>query len=299
MAMVEGVRVGAPEPRPGLGTLVIVFSAACFGMVGTMARLAYDGGSNPLTIALLRALAVVAVGGSAVLALRRRFGLPRPALRASLWLAAGTLTVACGFLGSVAFIPVSLSALILYTYPLIVGVLASLSGRESLTAAKAFVLLAAFAGLALALGPTFGALDTRGLGLAALAAIGNAGVVVFAGRALQGRDSLVMNVYTNLWSGLALGLFLFLAGGFALPATSTGWLGAGGTAAFYVGAFLGWFVALRLSSPVRMAVLYNLDAVVNILAGVLILGERLTPLQIAGMLVVLACLVAVAARRGL
>ncbi len=297
MSIAQDTRFGAPGPRRGVGTLVVVFSAACFGMVGTMARLAYDGGSNPLTIALLRVLALVAVGGTAAVLMRRRLALPRPALRASLWLATGTLAVACGFLGSVAYIPVSLSALILYTYPLMVGVLAAAGGRESMTVVKTAILLCAFAGLGLALGPSFAHLDPRGLGLAALAAVGNALVVVFGVPALQGRDTLVMNVYTNLWSGLALALFLLLAGGLALPVTRAGWLGAGGTAAFYVGAFLTWFVALRLSSPVRMAVLYNLDAVVNIVAGVLVLGERLAPVQVAGILVVLACLVLVALRR--
>jgi drug/metabolite transporter (DMT)-like permease len=54
---------------------------------------------------------------------------------------------------------------------------------------------------------------------------------------------------------------------------------------------------MQLISPVRMAVLYNLDAVVNILAGVFILGEVLSRVQVGGILVVLACLVLIALRR--
>jgi drug/metabolite transporter (DMT)-like permease len=289
---------GATEAPPQwVGTLVVVFSASCFGMIGTMARFAYDGGSNPLTIALLRVIALVVTVALALPLLRRRPRLTPGALRATLVMAVATVAGAWGFLGSVAYIPVSLAALVMYTYPLLVGLLAAASGRERMTPAKALILVGAFIGLAFALGPTFGDLDWRGLALAFLAAVCNALMTAFGGRALQGRDTLAMNLATNLWSALALGAFLAIAGGFTLPTTSLGGIGAAGAALLYVGAFLTWFVAMRLTSPVRMAVLYNLDAVINILAGVFILGEVLTPVQVAGILLVLACLVLTALRR--
>jgi drug/metabolite transporter (DMT)-like permease len=297
MTMAEEAAGAAPAPRQWLGTLCVVFSALCFGMMGTAARLAYDGGSNPLTIALLRIGALVVFAGLAIALLRRELRLERAAFRSTLWLGVTTLATAVGFLGSVAFIPVSLTALILYTYPLLVGILASLTGREPMTWSKAAILLGAFVGLALALGPTFSDLDPRGLALAFLAAVANCLTTVFGGRALRDHDILVMNFYTNLWSALALAAFLLLAGGFALPTTGLGQLGASGAALLYIGAFLTWFIAMRLVNPVRMAVLFNLDALVNILAGVFILGEILTTVQVFGMALVLSCLVLMALRR--
>jgi drug/metabolite transporter (DMT)-like permease len=289
---------GAKEaPRQWVGTLVVVFSASCFGMIGTMARFAYLGGSNPLTIALLRVSALVACAGLAIALLRRSVKLTPSAFRTTLLMGAATVAGAWGFLGSVAYIPVSLAALVMYTYPLLVGLLAAASGRESMTLRKAAILVCAFVGLTLALGPTFSALDWRGLALAGLASVCNALMTAFGGRALEGRDTLAMNFATNLWAALAIGAFLALSGGFALPATGMGGIGAAGAALLYVGAFLTWFIAMRLTSPVRMAVLYNLDAVINILAGVFILGEVLTAVQVAGIVLVLGCLVLTALHR--
>jgi drug/metabolite transporter (DMT)-like permease len=293
----EAATAHAPAPRQWLGTLSVVFSALCFGMMGTAARLAYDGGSEPLTLAFLRIGALAVFAGFAIVLLRREWRLSAAAFRSTLWLGATTLATACGFLGAVAFIPVSLTALILYTYPLLVGVLASLTGREPMTAAKVALLLGAFVGLALALGPTFSDLDPRGLALAFLAALANSLTTVFGGPALRGRDLLVMNFYTNLWGALVLAAFLLLAGGFVLPKTDLGALGAAGAALLYIGAFLSWFAAMRLISPVRMAVLFNLDALVNILAGVFLLGESLSAVQVLGIIVVLGCVVVTGARR--
>jgi drug/metabolite transporter (DMT)-like permease len=284
-------------PRRWLGTLVVIFSAICFGLGGPMARLAYDGGSNPLTMTLVRVASIAVVTGPLLIILSRRFWPSSSDLRLSLVLAVGALAVSLGFLMSIAYIPVSLAALVLYTYPLMVGILAALTGREPMTWLKGLILLGAFAGLALALAPGLEDLDLRGLAFAFCAAFANAFIVTFAGRALQGRDSVLINFYTNLWATLAVGAALVIAGGFVLPTTLTGQLGAAAAGLLFVGAFLSWFLAMQLISPVRMAVLYNLDAVVNILAGVFILGEVLSRVQVGGILVVLACLVLIALRR--
>jgi drug/metabolite transporter (DMT)-like permease len=287
----------AQAPRRWLGTLVVVFSAVCFGLGGPMARLAYDGGSNPLTMALVRVLSIAVVAGPLLPLLGRQRRPTRSDLRLSLALAGATICVSLGFLIAISFIPVSLAALVLYTYPLMVGILAALTGREAMTWSKGLILLGAFGGLALALAPGFEDLDLRGLALAFVAAFANSFIVVFGGRAMQGRDTIMINFYTNLWSTLAIGAVLLTGGGFALPGTPTGQVGAAAAGVLYVGAILSWFLAMQLTTPVRMSVLYNLDAVVNILAGVFLLGEVLTVVQVAGILVVLACLILTALGR--
>lgn len=284
-------------PRRGLGTLLILASACCFGVVATLARLAYDAGSNPLTIILLRHLCIVLVVGGIVLALGRSLRLPLAQLRGTLWMGLCLLAMAGGFMGSVAYIPVSLAALILYTNPLLVAVMATLLRREPMTAGKAALLVGAFAGLCLALGPPLSTLHPLGLGLAFLAAVGVSLAYIFGGPLMRSADVFAVNFYTNLWIVLPVGAYLLLAGGFALPTSGLGQLGAAGAIAASVAAIVSWFVVLRLASPVRIAVLFNLDAVVNILAGVFVLDETLDAVQVAGVLVVLACLVAMALRR--
>jgi drug/metabolite transporter (DMT)-like permease len=299
MTAVDGAAPAArrPAPRQGLATLLILFSACCFGVIATFARLAYDGGSNPLTLVLLRHGALVLVVLLLILATRRSLHLSRANLVATLWMGLCLLAMACGFMGAVAYIPVSLAALILYTNPLMVALMATALRREPMTAGKAGLLLGAFIGLCLALGPPLTTLHPVGLGLAFMAAVGVSLAYIFGGPLLRQNDVFAINFYTNLWIVLPVGAYLLLAGGFALPHTALGQFGAAAAIAASVTAIVTWFVSLRLASPVRIAVLFNLDAVVNILAGVFVLHESLDAVQIGGIAVVLTCLVAMALRR--
>lgn len=242
---------------------------------------------------LLRLCTLVFVIGPLLIALRRPGRLTLRAFLATLWMAVTLTMMSLGYLGSVAFIPVSLAALIFYSFPLLVGVIAAAAGRERMTAAKAAGLLVAFVGLALALGPSFATLDWRGVALAFTAALGMGFAVTFGGEAVRGQDTLAMNFYTNLWMLIGLALYLAVAGGIALPATGLGRAGAAGVCLCYVLAFVSWFLAARRIGPVRVAALFNIEPLVSILAAWLLLGERLGPLQLTGAALVLGSVVAV------
>src|SRR5262245_14863609 len=177
----------APEPRlrAGFGVGLAAFSAATFGFGTTFARLAYEGGSDPLTVVVFRTTAFVVIVGLALALLGRLTPLSRRGLLGTLWMAVTLSMVSLGYQSSVAFIPVSLAALLFYGYPLLVGVIAILARRDQMTPGKAAALVAAFLGLALALSPGFGVLDWRGITLALVAAIGMALTVTFGSAAME------------------------------------------------------------------------------------------------------------------
>ncbi len=242
---------------------------------------------------LLRHVLFVALVGTLLLVLRRRCRLSPKALLATLWMAATLAMMSLGYLGSVAFIPVNLAALIFYTNPLLVGMLAAAAGREQMTIAKAAALLVAFIGLSLALGPGFESLDPRGIACALTAALGAALTIAFYGQAMRGQDTLTITFYTNLWTLIGLVVYLAMSGGFALPRTALGAIGTGGVGLCYVVAFLTWFLAGRLAGPVRIAALMNIEPLVSIFAAWLLLGERLAPVQIIGACLVLGSILAI------
>src|SRR3546814_3423835 len=76
-------------------------------------------------------------------------------------IALGQLGITIGYLSAVAYIPVSLAALVFYAYPVLVAGLLPLTGRGGVGWTTAAAFLAAFAGLALALAPSFTTLDPR------------------------------------------------------------------------------------------------------------------------------------------
>jgi len=281
---------GTPASRltAGLGVGLAAFSAATFGFGTTFALLAYRGGSNPVTVVVLRTAAFVIVVGLILMALGRLRRLPRRALIGTFWMAATLAMVSLGYQGSVAFIPVSLAALVFYSFPLLVGLIAVVAGRDRMTAGKAAALLSAFLGLALTLGPEFGALDWRGIALALVAAVGMALTMTFGGEATRNEDALLMAVYTNVWMLIALAVFAAAGRSVALPVTNLGVIGAVGLCTTYVVAYVCWYLALSLVRPVRLAALFNIEPLVTLFVAWLVLGEQLSALQLMGAALVLA-----------
>jgi len=275
-----------------IGSGVVILGATTFGLVTTQSRLAYDGGSNTLTVVLVRATTFALLFGAVLLIRNQRARLTGSGFIATLWMAALLMVMSAGYLGAVAYIPVSLAALIFYTFPFYVAILASLTGREPMTRTKAAALVVAFAGLVLALGPSFDELNWRGIacGLAGALAMGT--TVTFGGPIMRKNDPLVVNVCTNAWMALGLSAYMATTGGFALPTTGLGWFGIVGATLCYLVAFTAWFLSLRLVDPIRVAILFNIEPVVTITAAWIVLGERLGPIQLLGGILVIAAIVA-------
>ncbi len=270
---------------------MIGLSAASFGLITTQSRLAYDGGATPLTLAFVRPIAFVVVFGLLLVVIRRPWRLSRRGVVATLWMSVCLLMMSLGYLGSVYFIPVSLAALIFYTFPFYVALLSTLTGREAMTAAKVWALLAAFGGLALALGPSFTALDWRGVALALTAAVGVGTTIAFGGAVMRANDPLVMNVGINFWMMLVLSAYVLASRSVVFPVTALGTAGLIGATACYLVAFTTWLLGLRIVNPIPAAVLSNIEPLVTIAAAWLILGERLGPLQLLGVALVIAAII--------
>ena len=163
--------------------------------------------------------------------------------------------------------------------------------------AELALLLAAFLGLALALGVTFEQLDPRGVALVAGGALGIASSFVWMSRALGREDTMAVTFHMAL-SGCAIALAATLGlGALSLPGPELlAWLALAGVLAGFAAGFLGMFKGVSLIGPVRAATIMNLEPVATIGLAALILGERLTPLQLAGAAVVILA-VALSQRR--
>jgi drug/metabolite transporter (DMT)-like permease len=281
--------VRADRSRLWAGSALAAGSAVAFGLGTTFGRIAYDGGSNPLTVAAFRVACFVLLIGPLQLG-RGRLRIDGPSLRASLWMGACLLVVGLGYLGSVSFIPVGLSALVYYSYPLLVGLIAATAGRERLGWGRLAALLVAFGGLALALGAELSVLDWRGIACVGAAAVSTAILNSFADPALRDRDPLLINLYVNVWIALALLALLAARGGAALPGTA---LGLAGLCLSYIAAFVAWFFAARMIGAVELSALLNIEPLVTIAAASLLLGERLGGRQIAGAVLVLGAVATV------
>ncbi|MEX0922951.1 MAG: DMT family transporter [Rhodovibrionaceae bacterium] len=277
-----------PAAAATTGVIVVLLAASSLAPLTTFARLAYDSGATPTAVLLARyacaSLALLVL----LLVLRRPLLPPRWATANVLGAAFSWFIASNCYLAAVNFIPVSLAALIFYTFPLMVAVLARFTEGARIGRLGQLAFLAAFAGLALALGPSFQGLDWRGIVFALAGAAGSAGALLFTGRLGTRIDGFGLTFWTNAFSLPGMIVLILLTGSWALPSLPEGWLPFAGGAVCYVVAINLMFLGTRLAGAAKSSMILNLEPVITIGVAAALLGERLTPLQFVGAALVVA-----------
>ncbi|MEZ5830382.1 MAG: DMT family transporter [Dongiaceae bacterium] len=270
-----------------LGLGVTLLAALFVSLVTTFARITYDSGSNPATQVFLRSLCMMLVLGALHLTMRRGLLLPRKTVVTTIGFGICILAMSFGYLSSVFYISVSLAVLLLYTYPLMVGIASPLLGRERMTWTQVLCLIGAFAGLVVASSNKLGTLDWRGIAFALAAAGGIAMIALFGGAAMARAHPFIMNAWMNFWVVVAVGFYLIVSGGLQLPQTSVGWLATLAVCVCYTLGILFLFLGLMLISPAQSALTMNLEPLFSTLAAILLLHEDVSSRQWIGMLMLL------------
>lgn len=290
------------ERKPALGAALALAAACAFGAITTLAALSYTQGATPATVVTLRFTLGTLAFAALCLAWRRPLLLPRGERTAGWLTGLFWFLASAGYLGSVDFIPVSLAALIFFTFPILTALGEAALERRRPRPAELALLLLAFAGLALSIGPSFRSLDPRGLALVAGGAACAAGLFLSMRSVVVRHDPITVLVALNLSASLLSGLALLTVGGWALPRLEgagawTGWTALSvATLAYFLAIFL-QSGSVRHAGPSRSALFFNLEPVVSILAAALLLGERLSLQQAAGAALVLAALLLAGRRR--
>jgi drug/metabolite transporter (DMT)-like permease len=253
------------------GLSLVALSTLAYSVLPILGKLAYAAGVRPLPL-----LAWRYVIAAALIAMLERG--PRPPLRerVRLW-AIGSVFV----LNSIAYfraleeIPASVIALVLYTYPVIVLLLAALAGVER------------FTGRAL-LAPKGAPLPLSGIAWALAAALVYASYIVLSSRFGAGVPARVLALHLAQAAAVlcvALGL---AGGGLALPIDWRGLMAVAGIGVVStVVAMTAFLAGMALVGPTRASVLSSLEVVVTLALAHVLLGERLSPWQWAGAALIL------------
>lgn len=286
------------------GSLALILAATGFGMLGPIARLAYEAGFEPMAFVAWRAtfglLAIVAI----ILAQTRR-GIPvadpRGLHRRDL---AGLVLIAVTGLGVnistfVAFdlTTVALVLLAFYTYPALVAVVAFALGHERLDGARLLALGLALGGMVLVvlggLDPARGGVGFNPIGvLLGLAAAASQTVFVTVSR---GRFAAVSSEQAMAWVLLLIAAATIpLAGVLGDPldvpfhdgralglALLAGILGAGLPSVLFL-------VGIRAIGGTRAGILMLIEPLVGVTLAALLLHEALLPIQVVGGAAILA-----------
>jgi drug/metabolite transporter (DMT)-like permease len=279
------------------GALLCLMSAACFGTLGVFGKLAGDAGANISSLLLVRfGLAAVAfwmvlrvTGGWA--GLRR---LPRRVVLIGLGLgAAGYSLQSTLFFAAIERLDVSLVSLLLYTYPAFVTVAALALGRATPSLRIGVALVVASAGLALVLlAAGTGVFDLTGALLALAASVTYTTYILISDRIIGALDPLALStlVLTGATASFAVAGVATGSLDFALGADAWLWLVLIALVSTVV-AVSAFFAGLRRVGPSEAAILSTFEPVVTVVLAFLVLGERLTPAQLAGGALVLGAVI--------
>ena len=278
--------------RTWLGVVVALAAAAGYAFANTSASVAYRGGSDPMTVAATRFL----VPTLALVVWLRLSGvsLLLPKRDAFLAIVLGFLTALYNWalLRSFSVLPFALAVLIFYLFPLIAAVIAAVFGFEKFSWKIGAAIALALVGLALALDVGGGAgFNAFGITLAFLAAVGLAVVIVISSRVIGGGDARPPTLYMAAGAAVLLLIVAAGSGDFVLPQTSSGWIGFTASTTLYGFAMIAFFIAVSIIGPVRASLLSYADAVISAGLGVVVLGQALTMVQVAGIALVIVALV--------
>jgi len=270
-----------------------VVSAVCYGAALPLSRLAYDHGSNPLTILTLRFLAIAVIMSVWLLVTRTSLAVSRRGLLASALVGVCFVSVSGGTLASVSYIPVNLAVLVFYTYPMLTLLVVSATERRRPSAAEMTAVGLALVGVGLAMQVSFENLNAIGVAFAFLAAVGAATTFIVAARALPELGTKRMSWYACSVAFLGGAAMTLGFDAVALPETAFGIGLLAGIMTIFTIAVLAMFVSVKLIGPVRAATLLCLEPVTAIFVAVLVLSEHLETAQwIGAALVAVAMLIA-------
>lgn len=270
------------------GALMLLGSAACFGLNIPFARMAAALGVPGPGLVVFRVAVMLAL--LAALAMFGRMSLRVPPRERMQLLALALVSALLGlaYISSVSFIPVGIAVLIFYTFPLLIVAATPFVDGARLTVWQLVACLTAFAGIALAIGPSLGALDWRGLALAGLASCAGVAQFFLASRAPGGGG-----IITIFWIHAAiLPVAIAVAAAFGGAAQAANFQAAATpvvwTTLFYLVGVALQFRGLGKSTAAAAGLIYCLEPIVAVSFAAWLLGERLEPPQYLGGALVLA-----------
>ncbi len=299
----------ASRPVPLLGFLTVLASAALFGTLGPLSRLAYDLGVEPAAWVAWRgligfltlALVIAWRARSGAMAVMRPGQLSRHA-KVTLLLAAlmGFTLNLCMFF---AFdrITIALALLCFYTYPAMVAVVNVALGRERMDASRIVALGLALLGMvavvASQLDPAAGIrLDAIGIGLALGAAVSQMVYVVVSRdgyREVPTEQAIAVVMAVTVVGASLVAIVAGSAGSLVPPLGAPGLLPLMLFTGIFAAALpsLGFLAGIRAIGGLRAGILMLFEPVVGVALAAWLLDESLAPIQVVGAIAILAAAV--------
>jgi len=268
----------------------VLTAAVMFTVSDVFGKLALEGGADVLSLLSFRSIL-----GVGLVFIWLRLGEPAVALSPNAkWisLALGVLLTANLFslFKAIELIPVSIAILTYFVYPLLTGIIGAMTGVDRLTARGSVSALTAFFGLALIIGANPAGLAALGLVAAVVGALCRSIMLLISRATLRGADARLVTWYT-LWSSMLVFVALsVLRWTWHWPHGVSGWVAFVGIGFTTTAAIFALYVSTQRIGPFRTALFMNLEPLMTAVLSAVVLGDRITPLQVLGGVTMIAAL---------
>ena len=273
-----------------MGLAAAVFSALFFGFSPALAKLAYQGGSNPLTMTFTRSLLalpfLILLAGLSKVSLKLRKEEVLPVLLVSLF---GAFATTLLLYSSYAYMAVGMATVLHYLFPVLVMLGGLLFFGEKTNKMKTLALLLGFSGVLTFVG-SGGQLAWQGILLAVVSAFTYAGLMIGMERTvIKKMPVLKMAVYSNALACLASLLIGLSNSSLSLKMTGTAWLISLLVALMVaVGAFTLLNLAVVKSGATTTAIVAMLEPLTSVFMGAILLKEKVSPLNLLGFVLIMS-----------
>lgn len=274
-----------------------LMAAVSFSLADMLGKVVLNNGADVLTLTMFRGVLILGFM-VAWLSIDRPPVAHTPRQR---WIALGVgvlfAGIVFGLFKAMQFIPVPITILIYFVYPLLTGLIGALLGIDEVTWRGATAAIVAFFGLALTVGAEPGGIAPAGLALAAGAACCRTAFLLISRALLQGADPRLTTWYSFVSSTAIFAAISLATWNWNGPQNAAGWLAFAIVTVSTVVAVLTLFVSISRIGPFRSALIMNLEPLLVTILSVPLLGEALAPLQALGGAIMLGALFAFQLRR--
>ena len=252
-----------------------------------LGRLAFDGGTTPLSVAFFRSLLSVIAMGTICICMGISLRLPRSALISMLFLGCLFSHMAFGNVGSTKYIPISLAALLFFIYPPVVAILNHAIAKKWPSLIKTISITVAFLGLAVMLGVDLNKLDLRGVIIGITAGIACAVNIIWVARKVPRVHPFIIVFYQSAIASLIIGALAWYLDELRLPDETGGWLGFLLVGVLQTASIPFFYFAIQRIGSEPTAMINNSQPVASIIAAILIFNEGITLDRFLGAIMVI------------
>ncbi len=272
------------------GAVLVMLSAVCYGVMAIFVKFAYAGQINLVTTLSGRFILASLFLWGAVLVCRQPVSISGKDAGSLLLLSLlGYGGASTFYFASLQVIPASLASLVMFIHPVMVFLYEVIFYRYPLNVEKAAALFLSTAGIILVLGNISGEVNPGGIFMVLAASLSYTAYLLYGKKVVRSHPPLVSTAFVLTFAAAGFTLYGLAAGGLRIdfPAISWVWIGAMALVSTSMG-ILFLFAGLKRIEAGKASIISTLEVVVTVCLSALLLGDVLTPFQVAGGLMIMA-----------